>query len=424
MIEFRLPSLGADMDEGKLLEWRVQPGDAVKKGQVVCVVDTAKAAIDVECWHDGTVQRLLIEPGKTIPVGTPMAILREPGEAEAEVERRVVPAAPAVPPPAAAPRPAAGTPPTTAPAAATAAAAPAARPPAAAPAGRRRISPAARKRALELGIDIDDVPEGADGTVALADVERAAQRRAPTEAAKAPAPSAPAAATMAERAAQMRKVIGAAMARSKREIPHYYLAEDVLLAPATDWLAERNSERGVADRLLLAPLLLKGVAVALRRYPEFNGYYKDEAFAPSEGIHIGVAISLRAGGLVTPALMDVDRKDVEQVNRELLDLIRRTRAGSLKATELSAGTITVTSLGDQGVAAVYGVIYPPQVALVGFGRVAERPWAVDGGLRVAPVVTATLAADHRVSDGHRGGLFLAALRELLQNPDELTKEPT
>jgi pyruvate dehydrogenase E2 component (dihydrolipoamide acetyltransferase) len=419
MIEFRLPSLGADMDEGKLLEWRVQPGDAVKKGQVVCVVDTAKAAIDVECWHDGTVQRLLIEPGTTIPVGTPMAILREPGEAEAEVERRLVPTAPAIAGrpaavaatarPVPAPPPAAEAPP--------AAAAPAA----AAPAGRRRISPAARKRALELGIDIDDVPEGADGTVALADVERAARRRAPTEAAKAPAPSAPAAATMAERAAQMRKVIGAAMARSKREIPHYYLAEDVLLAPATDWLAERNSERGVADRLLLAPLLLKGVAVALRRYPEFNGYYKDEAFAPSEGIHIGVAISLRAGGLVTPALMDVDRKDVEQLNRELLDLIRRTRAGSLKATELSAGTITVTSLGDQGVAAVYGVIYPPQVALVGFGRVAERPWAVDGGLRVAPVVTATLAADHRVSDGHRGGLFLAALRELLQNPDELTR---
>jgi pyruvate dehydrogenase E2 component (dihydrolipoamide acetyltransferase) len=226
---------------------------------------------------------------------------------------------------------------------------------------------------------------------------------------------------MAERAAQMRKVIGAAMARSKREIPHYYLAEDVPLTAATAWLAESNASRGVTDRLLLAPLLLKSVAVALRRYPEFNGYYRDDAFAPSEAVHIGVAISLRAGGLVTPALLDVDRKDVDQLNRELLDLVRRTRAGSLKSTELSAGTITVTSLGEQGVAAVYGVIYPPQVALIGFGRVTERPWAVDGGLRAAPVVTATLAADHRVSDGHRGGLFLAALRELLQNPAELTQ---
>jgi pyruvate dehydrogenase E2 component (dihydrolipoamide acetyltransferase) len=423
MIEFRLPSLGADMDEGKLLEWRVQPGDAVKKGQVVCVVDTAKAAIDVECWHDGTVQRLLVEPGTTIPVGTPLAILREAGESADEIERRITPAAvpamavaapTAVAPPAAVAPAAAAPPPVVPPAAATTGAA--------APGARRRVSPAARKRALELGIDIDDVPEGADGTVALADVEQAAGRRAPSPSARAPA--APTAATMAERAAQMRKVIGAAMARSKREIPHYYLAEDVLLTAATDWLAERNSERSVTDRLLLAPLLLKSVAAALRRYPEFNGYYKDDAFAPSDGIHVGVAISLRAGGLVTPALLDVDRKDIEQLNRELLDLIRRTRAGSLKSTELSAGTITVTSLGDQGVAAVYGVIYPPQVALVGFGRVTERPWAVDGGLRVAPVITATLAADHRVSDGHRGGLFLAALRELLQNPDELIKTPT
>jgi len=423
MIEFRLPSLGADMDEGKLLEWRVAPGDAVKKGQVLCVVDTAKAAIDVECWHDGTVQRLLIEPGTTIPVGTPMAILREAGESEAEIEQRLAPATQAPPsaPPAAKPPPAAvrlGAP---APAEATTAATPPAAPrPTAAPGVRRRVSPAARRRAGELGIDIDDVPEGADGTVALADVEQAARRRAPPPA-RAPSAAAAAAATMAERAAQMRKVIGAAMARSKREIPHYYLAEDVLLTAATDWLAECNASRGVADRLLLAPLLLKCVAAALRRYPEFNGYYRDGDFAASECIHIGVAISLRAGGLVTPALMDVDRKDVDQLNRELLDLIRRTRAGSLKSTELSAGTITVTNLGDQGVGAVYGVIYPPQVALVGFGRVSERAWAVDGGLRVAPIVTATLAADHRVSDGHRGGLFLAALRELLQNPAELSK---
>jgi pyruvate dehydrogenase E2 component (dihydrolipoamide acetyltransferase) len=285
------------------------------------------------------------------------------------------------------------------------------------------VTPAARRRAAELGVELDRVPDGADGTVALADVERAAGATAPPPpaAGKPAAPPAAAPATMAERAAQMRRVIGAAMARSKREIPHYYLAEDVVLAAALDWLAEQNAARAIADRLLLAPLLLKSVAAAVRRYPEFNGYCEDGAFAPSEAVHVGVAISLRAGGLVTPALMDVDMKDVDQVNRELLDLIRRTRAGSLRSAELSAGTITVTSLGEQGVGTVYGIIYPPQVALVGFGRVSERPCAVDGGLRVAPVITATLAADHRVSDGHRGGLFLAAVRDLLQNPAQLTK---
>jgi pyruvate dehydrogenase E2 component (dihydrolipoamide acetyltransferase) len=423
MLEFRLPSLGADMDEGKLLEWRVRPGDAVKKGQIVCVVDTAKAAIDVECWHDGIVHALLAEPGATLPVGTLMAVLREAGESANEVDRRIgsmrqVNTTPAAAARAGAEVARAGEPAREAPAVAGA-------PPSAT---SRRVSPAARKRAAELGIDLDRVSAGTDGTISLAEIERTALHitgRAPAAAAPPALPTgavrAATGASMADRATQMRKVIGAAMARSKREIPHYYLAEEVPLIAATAWLTESNAVRSVTDRLLLAPLLLKCVAAALRRYPELNGYCRDDAFIPGDGIHIGVAISLRAGGLVTPALIDVDRKDIDQLNRELLDLIRRTRAGTLRSTELSAGTITVTSLGEQGVGAVYGVIYPPQVALVGFGRVTERPWAVDGGLRIAPVVTATLAADHRVSDGHRGGLFLAEVRELLQNPAELNK---
>jgi pyruvate dehydrogenase E2 component (dihydrolipoamide acetyltransferase) len=395
MIEFRLPSLGADMDEGKLLQWLVKPGDEVKKGQIVCVVDTAKAALDVECWHDGIVHALLVEPGTTIPVGTLLAVLREPGEAPAAVDARLAQFAEEKPQPAAA--------------APVAPAAPRAAAPAAAE--RRRVSPAARKRAAELGIDIDRVAPGADGTVSLEDVERAARAAPPA------APTAPAA-----RAVQMRRVIAAAMARSKREIPHYYLAEDVPLAAATQWLAEHNADRSVTERLLLAPLLIKAVASALRRYPEFNGYWRDGAFEPGAGIHIGVAISLRTGGLVTPALHDVDRKDVDTVNRELLDLTRRARAGSLKLTELTDATITVTSLGDQGVASVWGVIFPPQVAIVGFGRVVERPWVVDGAVRSMPVVAATLSADHRASDGHRGGLLLAAIRDRLQQPSELAKE--
>jgi pyruvate dehydrogenase E2 component (dihydrolipoamide acetyltransferase) len=394
MIEFRLPSLGADMDQGKLLQWLVAPGDQAKKGQIVCIVDTAKAAIDVECWHEGTVHALLAEPGTTIPVGTLMAVLREPGEAAEAVDAWLARQPKAEP----------------APVVAAPIAAPVAAPAMAAPitAERKRASPAARRRAAELGIDLDRIAPGADGTVSLEDVERAA---------RAAKPAAP-----ADRAAEMRKVIAAAMARSKREIPHYYLAEDVPLAAATKWLAERNAQRSVTERLLLAPLLLKAVASGLRRYPEFNGYFRDGAFERGAGIHIGVAISLRAGGLVTPALHDVDRKDVDTVNRELLDLTQRARAGSLRLAELTDATITVTSLGDQGVASVFGVIFPPQVAIVGFGRVVERPWFVDGEVRTLPVVGATLAADHRASDGHRGGLLLAAIRDRLQEPDELAKE--
>jgi pyruvate dehydrogenase E2 component (dihydrolipoamide acetyltransferase) len=416
MIEFKLPSLGADMDEGTLLEWRVKPGDAVKKGQVIAVVDTAKAAVDIECWQDGTISELLAEVGQKMPVGTVMATLSATGEKAGATSEKTAaakvgaggtalagapPAVPAAPPQTALP------------------AAPAA------PALRRMISPAARKHAAEKGVDIDSLTgSGPHGAVILADVETAAAQGAaatprPPVAGTAELPSAE---KGAARIAAMRQAIATAMARSKREIPHYYVAEDIPLARALAWLQTANSQRAMAERLLPAVLLLKAVAVTLRSYPELNGWCHDGAFVTAERSNLGVAISLRQGGLIAPALLDAGTKPLTQLMQELTDLVQRARAGSLRSSELTDGTITVTNLGDQGTQTVFGVIYPPQVALVGFGRILERPWAEDGGLKVLPVVTASLAADHRVSDGHRGALFLRELAELLQHPEELNKE--
>jgi pyruvate dehydrogenase E2 component (dihydrolipoamide acetyltransferase) len=391
MIEFKLPSLGADMDEGKLLEWKVRPGDTVKKGQVVAIVDTSKAAVDVEVWSEGTVFELLIEPGETIPVGTVMATLLEVGES-AETAKRTKHEVPVAKSAAPTPAPAA------------------AAHPAPAVTGRRRISPAARKHAEELGVDIESVAgTGPEGSVTLADVEQAAAKKV------SPARTAP----VTDKAAEMRKAIAAAMSRSKREIPHYYLSEPVPMRRATQWLAQANEGRPITSRLLMAVLQLKAVALALKKFPEMNGFFRDGAFQPSVAAHIGVAISLRQGGLIAPAIHDVGEKTLEQLMRDLTDLVKRARAGSLRSSEMSDPTITVTNLGEQGVAAVYGVIYPPQVALVGFGRVNDQPQVENGALTVMPMVTASLAADHRVSDGHRGALFLAELRDLLQQPENL-----
>jgi pyruvate dehydrogenase E2 component (dihydrolipoamide acetyltransferase) len=369
MIDFKLPSLGADMDEGTLLEWKVKPGDAVKKGQVVAIVDTSKAAVDVEIWQEGTVAELIVAPGEKIPVGTVLATFLEPGEKPGAV------------PPAAA---------------------------AAAPAQRRMVSPAARKHAQELGVDIDMVTgTGPHGAVTVDDVDKAAK------------PGAAAAPT--DKASEMRKAIAAAMARSKREIPHYYVAETIPMARALAWLQAENAQRAMTERLLPAALLLKAVAVALKRYPELNGFFTDGAFRAAAKVHLGVAISLRQGGLIAPALLDADTKPLTPLMQELTDLVKRTRAGSLRSSEMSEPTVTVTNLGDQGTEQVFGVIYPPQVALVGFGRIVERPWAENGALKVMPTVSASLSADHRVSDGHRGALFLVELRELLQRPEELNQ---
>ncbi len=150
-----------------------------------------------------------------------------------------------------------------------------------------------------------------------------------------------------------------------------------------------------------------------------NGFWVDDAFRPAGGVHLGVAISLRGGGLIAPALHDADRKSLDELMAGLRELVRHARAGRLRASEMSDPTITVTNLGERGVDLVHGVIYPPQVALVGFGGIRERPWAADGMVGARPVVHATLAADHRASDGHAGSRFLALIDRLLQEPEEL-----
>ncbi len=395
-----MPALGSDMDEGTLNEWLVKPGDSISKGQVVAVVETTKAAVEVECWHEGTIQELLVPIGETVQVGGVLATLLEPGEtAEAQPTKRTEPhkAAAAVEParggrtlaPVAAPTPG--------------------------PAHRRWVSPAARRLAASLAIDVETITgTGPQGAVTINDVEHAA--------ASAPKPTKPEPKRGAiDRAAEMRKSIAAAMSRSKREIPHYYLADEMPIEKALNWLTEHNAQRPITERVLPAVLQLKAVAVAAERFAEFNGFWRDTGFESATGVHVGVAISLRGGGLVAPAIHDVAEKNLEDLMGDLTDLVARARAGSLRSSEMSDPTITVTNLGDQGVDTVFGVIYPPQVALVGFGKPAQRVCAVDGGIRIVTTVQATLAADHRASDGHRGALFLAAVNELLQQPELLEK---
>lgn len=390
MAEFLMPTLGADMTEGTLVQWKKREGDHVIKGEIIAEVDTEKAAIEVESYSTGVIERLLTRPGDKVPVGTVMAVIREEGE------------------------------PTTGPIPAQAAA-PQAAVPASAPrmdrglasspqAGRLRISPAAKKLAAERGIDPTGLQgTGPEGVITLEDIERAPFV----------APDITRPADASDRQTRMRQTIAAAMARSKREIPHYYLSTTIDMGGAVMWLREANRQRPITERLLYGVLLIKAVALALRLVPELNALWKDGEAIRSERIHVGTAISLRQGGLVAPALHDADRLSLGELMAKFQDLVRRARAGSLRSSELSDPTITVTSLGEQGVETVFGVIYPPQVALVGFGKLVERPWVTNGRILPRQVVVASLSADHRVTDGHRGGLFLAEVDRLLQEPHTL-----
>lgn len=374
-----MPALGASMEAGTLVEWLRRPGDPVRRGDIVAVVDTEKGAIEIEVFEDGVLEEIRVAPGQRVPVGTVLAIVRGPGE---------VRATPAPAPPL--------------PAGPTAEAAGPARlvPP---PVEGPRASPAARALAAERGVDLAGVRgTGPDGVITRADVERAV--------------GAPAA---ADQAARMRQAIAAAMVRAKREIPHFYLGATIDMSRALAWVAEQNVRRPVTERLLPAALLIKAVALALRDVPELNGFWVDGAWRPAPGIHPGIAISLRDGGVIAPAIHDADRLDLGALMAALRDLVGRARAGGLRSSELSDPTITITNLGDQGVETGYAIIHPPQIAIVAFGRVVDRPVAVAGRVEVRPVVATTLSADHRAVDGHRAGLFLATVDRGLQHPERL-----
>lgn len=396
MIEFKMPLLGADMEAGTLVAWQKQPGDAVRRGDILADVETDKGVIAVESFAEGVLDQILVPVGAEVPVGTTLALLRSDQEPATAPPVETRPAAP--------PRPAVEK--------VSAGVAPGVKLPEAG--ARVAASPSARRLARELGVEISTlVGTGPGGAITRDDVERAAQTKPP------PSPPAAAPPPEVDRATRMRRTIAAAMSRSKREIPHYYLSHTIDLQPALDWLTAENERRPITDRLMDLVLLIKGTALALQEVPELNALWEQDRAVLKPDVHIGVAIALRQGGLVAPALHHVPQKSLDQLNVELRELVQRAKSGGLKSSELADPTITVTSLGDRGVEAVFGVIYPPQTAIVGFGKIVERPWSIQGQVQSRRVITATLSADHRVSDGHRGALFLAAVERRLQEPDKL-----
>ncbi|MCC6236406.1 MAG: 2-oxo acid dehydrogenase subunit E2 [Dehalococcoidia bacterium] len=397
MADFVMPSLGADMEYGTLLEWRVAPGAEVQRGQVIALVETDKAAIEVEVFQTGTVDALLVAPGTRVPVGTPLARIRVAGEPAS-------PAAAATSQPPTPPRQSEGQAATPGPSLQRAAM------PTRDAGPRRRVSPLARETARRLHVDLEAVTgTGPSGAVTQSDVERAAAAGPPAR------PGAPS----RDRTAAMRRAVAAAVSKSNREIPHYYLEETIDFSRAAAWLREQNARRRARERIVPSALFARAVGLAARTVPQLNGTWTDDALHLASRVHVGMVIALRDGGLLVPTILDADTKPVPEVMRELLEATRAARRGTLRGAQLTPSTITVTSLGAQGAERVFGVIYPPQVALVGFGRVSTRPWAAGDRIEARAQVSVTLAADHRATDGYTGARFLGTVARLLQHPEEL-----
>lgn len=386
---FTMPSLGADMEAGTLVEWLVSPGDRVQRGDVIAVVETQKGAIEIEVFEAGTVADLTAEIGQELPVGAPLATILAPGEAPSAPDTATGPAPEPMAEPdvqAVAPQQLSARPPVSTPAAAA--------------------SPAARVRARELGIDLDAVAgTGPGGAIILADVDAVVGAKPEAQ----PSGSSP--------TDDMRRAIAAAMTRSKRTIPHFYMTQTLDVQAVTDWLSATNAERPPARRMLLGALLVQATARAASKVKAVNGHYTDTGYTPAQEVNVGMAIALRGGGLVAPALMGADAMTLDEIMDGMRDLVSRARAGRLRSREMTAGTITLSSLGDSGAEAMAGVIFPPQVALVGLGAPQTRPWVVDGAVVPRRVITLTLSADHRVADGRQASAFVDAFQTALAPPE-------
>lgn len=381
MIEFRMPSLGADMEDGTLIEWKKKTGDAVKRGDCIAEVETQKGLIEIEVFDEGIIDEILIPEGTKVPVGTIMAIIK-PSSASLETKPSTLQ-----------------------------------------PTEEKitepiwienieetsiKASPLARRIASDNHIDISKIKgTGEDGVITKDDVEQVIRQQKPTETART-IPS----------TESIRAAVAAAMSKSNKEIPHYYLEKKINVTQALLWLKEQNKERKITARLLPVVLFIKATAKTLARFPDLNAVWEN-GLQPKKSINIGFVVSLRTGGIIVPAISNANAKSIDEIMETLNDIIPRARALKLRSSELSDSTITMTSLGEGGADSVFGVIYPPQVAVIGFGSISEQPFAENGMLGIRSVVSVSLAGDHRATDGLTGSRFLSALDTNLQNPETL-----
>tara|TARA_R110000868_G_scaffold272021_7_gene531309 strand:- start:443 stop:1780 length:1338 start_codon:yes stop_codon:yes gene_type:complete len=444
MKDILMPSFGADMAKGEVAQWKVKPGDKVKNGDIIASIETMKGLIDIEVFDDGVIEQLLVEEGQELKVGQIIGKMRLSSEPEAEASEGKAPedktSEDTVPndginrleePPASATGKQAALEKQTPSTILSKGAATYAikhrgdeiTRPIVKHNGTKKISPLALKTAQQLGVDWQQITRGSgpDGAIVFADVMALKQvdisQAADSDQTLVTAKNAPSEKSGA--ADDMRQAIGAVVSRSKREIPHYYLQLDIVLDKAQLWLTQHNQGLAADERILINAVIYVAIARALERFPAFNGFYQNGRFEPAGTVHLGNAISLHQGGLVVAALHDAQHLSCTEMMMALKDQVIRAREGGLRMSEMQDATVTVSNLGDRGVDSIQSIIFPPQVAIIGIGRPRTIPWVLEQQLGIATVVSVSLAADHRVSDGHSGARLLNKINKLLQKPESL-----
>jgi pyruvate dehydrogenase E2 component (dihydrolipoamide acetyltransferase) len=410
-----MPRLSDSMEEGTIIKWLKQPGDAVKTGDSLADIETDKATVTYEADGDGFLQ-IVAQEGDTLPIGATIAHLvadaesalaapepphGAPVDGEPEPERELV---------------SVGGPPE------PAAAAPATAPAPARPGQRLKASPVARRIAVELGVDLAVLSgSGPDGRIVKADVIAAGDvTAAGLSDAPAVALSAPSDATGAKGAvtvvelSRTQQLIARRMASAKATVPEFQVTVEVDAEAA---LELREQLRNTASPLpSVNDLIVKACALALRQHPNVNGAYVDGHFEQYARVNVGVAVA-GEGTLVVPTVFDADAKSLVEIAAQTRALASQVRDGSVAPADLAGGTFTVSNLGMLGVARFTAVINPPQAAILAVGAAGPRAVVgADGTISVRRVMELTISADHRIVYGAEAAEFLATVRKRLERP--------
>ena len=427
-IDVTMPKLSDTMEEGKLLRWVKQVGEAVRVGDVLAEVETDKANMELEAYDEGTLAEVRVPEGESAPVGAVIAVLAAPGEGVAKG-----PAAGAGKAAAAAEK---GAPsaraPASAPGAAAAAKAEAGREPFRPTVVRRpepvesrgaaasvKASPLARRIAQERGLDLAQVTgTGPGGRIVQKDVEAALAARggpppAPAKPA-APAEPRPAAESRVE-LSRIRRTTAKRMGESKREIPHFYASSEIAMDEAARLKEALAALEGEYEGLTYTHVVLKAVGLALTRVPELNASYDGDAMVLHQAVNVGVATAVD-DGLVVPVVRHCDREPLAAIVRQARGLLGRARSGRFASDDLTGATFTLSNLGMLPVTEFAAVINPPQAAILAVGTIRETPVVRDGQIVPGRRMTVTVSCDHRIIDGVLAGRFLRELKGLLENP--------
>jgi pyruvate dehydrogenase E2 component (dihydrolipoamide acetyltransferase) len=415
----KMPMLGATMREGTFVNWTKDIGQRVQAGEVIAEVEADKATIEIESPFSGVLVEKLVSAGDVVSVGMPLAHIETAngGAAPAAKPAAIAESAPSAP--------AAKLEPTAASARAAASNAPAEFDPHL-PDGVR-ASPLARRIARERGIDLHAVRgTGPGGRITKADVERfvptAVQQaaEAPRAPAKAPERALPSGEGIAhEPVSRMRQRIAARTVESKTTIPHFYLTSEVDMAAALSLRKQINEGLADDEKVTVNDLIVKAVALALRKFPNLNSHFYGDTLVRYQYINVGIAVALPEGGLVNVVARNADQLSISQLAKRNKAMFASVREGKIKPEDIEGATFTVSNLGAYDVEHFQAIISPPEAAILAVGAVKQVPVVVNDEIRIGMRMKLSLSVDHRVSDGAEGALFLKALRELLENPMRL-----